>query len=61
MGVKTHPRKHTLTVFLWVWTPGVFFFFLELMARRWVKGQGNREWITGGPQGSSCGAWLSGG
>ena len=32
---------------------------LELMARRWVKGQENREWITGGPQGSSCGAWLS--
>lgn len=24
-GMKTHPRKHTLTVFLWMWTPGVFF------------------------------------
>lgn len=59
-GENTSQKTHTDCLSLGVDTWCVFF-FLELMARRWVKGQGNREWITGGPQGSSCGAWLSGG
>ena len=49
---KTHTDCLSLDVDTWC-------IFLELMARRWVKGQGSRQWITGGPQGSSCGAWLS--
>lgn len=54
MDMKTHTDCLSLGVDAWC-------VFLELIAQRWVKGQGNREWITGGPQGSSCGTWLSGG
>ena len=51
MGVKTHPRKHTLTVFLWVWTPGVFFFFFGVDGPKVGEGPGEQRVDHWGPPG----------